>query len=133
MKIKHVSQLDNNGCGLACVAMLTGKTYEQVKQRMIEQRIFEAGTEDFGTTFNDIRQILDHYQITTSSKRKFKKWGNIPAKVAIASTNYDKNGGWHWIVFVRDIDGHFVYDPALRRKKIRDMRGKGLGYFIEIL
>ena len=133
MKIQHVSQPDDTGCGLACLAMITGLTYFQIKDQLIQQGKFKADTDDWGTTFNDIIQILQYYQLKTERKRKFKKWCNIPAKVAIASTNYDKSGCWHWVVFVRDIDGYFIYDPGKRRKKIRDLRGKMAGWFIEVL
>jgi hypothetical protein len=30
MKLTHVRQEDMNGCGIACLAMVTGKTYQQV-------------------------------------------------------------------------------------------------------
>jgi len=132
MKIRHVSQPDDTGCGLAVVAMITGKTYQEVKETMIDLGIFKTINEDWGTTFKDLQLTLQHYDLNTSSRRKFKKWQNIPAKVAIASTNYDKSGWFHWVVFIRDINGFFIYDPALRCKKIRDLRGKRSGHFIEI-
>lgn len=125
-------QPDDTGCGIACIAMIVGKTYQEVKAKMIEGQFFVKCT-DFGTTFKDLQNALKLYNINTNPKKKFKKWQNIPAKIAISSTNYDAQGIWHWVVFVRDVEGYYIYDPGKRRKRIRDLRGKMSGYFLEIL
>jgi hypothetical protein len=132
MTIRHVYQPDDTGCGIAVLAMILGTTYGQVKNWMIEENIFEPNTEYWGTNFNDLITFLNKKNIRTERKRKFKKWKNIPAKIAIASTNYDKTGQWHWVLFIRDIQGCYIYDPGKRRKKIRDLRGKRTGAFIEV-
>lgn len=132
MKVQHVYQHDETGCGIACVAMLTNQSYYEVKDQLIKRGFFKKHF-DFGTTFQELTNILASFNFRPMQKRKFKKWTNIPAKVAIVSTNYDKSGGWHWVVFVRDLDGYFIYDPGKPRKKIRDLRGKMSGWFIEIL
>lgn len=31
MTVRHVPQVDANGCGVACLAMVTGKSYEEVR------------------------------------------------------------------------------------------------------
>jgi len=131
MKVKHVYQHDDTGCGIACVAMLVNQTYHGVKEQLIRNGFFSDNA-DFGTTFRELTNILTSFNFRPMSRRKFKKWSNIPAKVAIASTNYNKSGGWHWVVFVRDIDGFYIYDPGKPRKKIRDLRGKMSGWFIEV-
>lgn len=133
MKIKHVYQQDDTGCGIACVAMLVNKTYFEVKDYVLSNGIISNDTNYFGTTFKQIATILNGLGMKAFSRRKFKKWSNIPAKVAIASTNYANCGNWHWVVFVRDIDGCYIYDPNKPRKKIRDLRGKMSGWFIEII
>lgn len=126
-------QHDDTGCGIACVAMLVNQTYFEVKEQLIQDGFFTKHTVFFGTTFRHISTILTKYHLKPTPKRKFKKWSNIPAKIAIASTNYNSAGSWHWVVFVRDIDGYFIYDPDKPRKKIRDLRGKMSGWFIEIM
>jgi len=133
MKITYVSQPDDTGCGLACVAMICGVSYNQVKSNMVKLGIFKKDNDFWGTSFKDIIRTLNSQNIQTVNRRKFKKWRNIPAKVAIVSTNYEQSGLFHWVVFVRDNDGFYIYDPAKRRKKIRDLRGKMSGYYIEIL
>jgi hypothetical protein len=132
MKIRHVFQKDDTGCGIACVAMLTGFKYEDVKKKIIEEGFFSTDTNDWSTSFKDITSILDIYSYKPCRKRRFKKWNQIPAKLAIASTNYDRKGVWHWVIFVRDIHGFFIYDPGKPCKRIRDLRGKMCGYFVEI-
>ena len=132
MKVKHVYQHDDTGCGLACVGMLVNKSYFEVKEKVLRSGLLKSNAEDFGTTFKQLIEILNQFGVNTFPKRKFKKWSNIPAKVAIASTNYNSDGCWHWVVFVRDIDGYYIYDPSKPRKKIRDLRGKMSGWFIEI-
>jgi hypothetical protein len=44
--IELVKQVDKTGCAIACGAMVTGKSYEQVKKDM--QQIYRAGTTDVG-------------------------------------------------------------------------------------
>ncbi|EFK59641.1 cysteine peptidase family C39 domain-containing protein [Sphingobacterium spiritivorum] len=133
MKVKHVYQHDNTGCGIACIAMLANQTYHEMKELLIYKGLLSDNTEFFGTTFRQLTNILTSFNFRSMPRRKFKKWSNIPAKIAIASTNYDNSGSWHWVIFVRDIDGFYIYDPCKRRKKIRDLRGKMSGWFIEIL
>ncbi|RZL46357.1 MAG: hypothetical protein EOP00_15225 [Pedobacter sp.] len=133
MRIKHVCQPDDTGCGIACLAMILNLTYNQVKDWMIKNKFLKPGTNDFGTTFQDLYKVLAEHRIKIVRKRKFKQWRNIPAKVAIVSTNYNASGCWHWVVFIRDIEGCFIYDPGKRRKKIRDFRGKVSGQFIEVI
>jgi len=132
MKIRHVFQPDDTGCGIACTAMLTGKTYQEVKQQMISIKVFRFNAQDWGTSFKDIKLILSKNNIHTMPKRKFRRWCHIPAKIAIVSTSHSKKGDWHWVVFVRDSIGHYIYDPGKRRKRIRDLRGKRCGHFIEV-
>lgn len=131
MKIKHVYQHDDTGCGIACVAMLVNQSYHELKKQLIQKGFF-FGRTDFGTTFRELTNIITSFNFRPTPKRKFRKWANIPAKVAISSTNYNTTGGWHWVVFVRDLNGYFIYDPGKPRKKIRDLRGKMSGWFIEI-
>ncbi|SOD19770.1 cysteine peptidase family C39 domain-containing protein [Pedobacter xixiisoli] len=132
MKVNHVYQHDDTGCGIACVAMIVNQTYFQVKE-ILKQAGFFDNDDYLGTDFKDMNKALNIFNFSSASKRKFKKWNNIPAKIAIASTNYDSEGGWHWVLFVRDIEGCFIYDPGKRKKKIRDLRGKRSGWFIEII
>jgi ABC-type bacteriocin/lantibiotic exporter with double-glycine peptidase domain len=132
MKVNHVYQHDDTGCGIACVAMIVNQTYFEVKE-ILKREGFFNNDEYLGTDFRDINKALNIFNFRCASKRKFKKWNNIPAKIAIASTNYDSEGGWHWVLFVRDLNGYFIYDPGKRRKKIRDLRGKMTGWFLEII
>lgn len=132
MKVNHVYQHDDTGCGIACVAMIVNQTYFQVREALKQAGFFNSD-DDLGTNFKDINKALNIFNFSSASKRKFKKWNNIPAKIAIASTNYDSKGCWHWVLFVRDLDGCFIYDPGKRKKKIRDLRGKQSGWFIEVL
>lgn len=133
MKVKHTFQKDDSGCGIACISMVVGKSYYEVKAILFEQNFYKNLDDDLSTTFKELAKAFDLFKINTSKKRKFKMWKNIPAKIAIASTNYDKYGIWHWVLFVRDIEGFFIYDPGKPKKKIRDLRGKMSGWFIEIL
>ncbi len=100
---------------------------------MIEEGIFDSDSDYWGTSFEDINKILSCFQIKNSKRKKFKKWCKIPSKLAIVSTNYDKSWTWHWVIFVRDNNGHFIYDPGKKRKKNRDLRGKMSGWFVDIL
>lgn len=58
-----VHQNGENGCGIACVAMVTDVTYDQAKDEL--PRYWESK----GTTKKQMRRGLRHYGITTNTPK----------------------------------------------------------------
>jgi ABC-type bacteriocin/lantibiotic exporter with double-glycine peptidase domain len=129
-KIDHIWQEDTTGCGLAVVAMITGNTYQQVKRKAIKKRITTKSF--FGTRSFQIRKLLKLYGYAGRRKKKFKKWREIPSS-SIVATNFQNNGWFHWVLFIRSENDCYLLDPWHKKcDKKRDFRGMGIGYYISI-
>jgi ABC-type bacteriocin/lantibiotic exporter with double-glycine peptidase domain len=138
MKINHELQGDETGCGIACVAMITGATYHEVRQKMIEKKIIKDNSTNRRTRAKALINILGEYseEFTAQAirKKKIKTWATIPSDLAIASTNQNsKNKYYHWVVFGRDEVGTYFLGPEKSNKKrIRKFIGKKAGWFIDV-
>jgi ABC-type bacteriocin/lantibiotic exporter with double-glycine peptidase domain len=131
MRYRHVHQKDKTGCGLAAVAMITGDTYDNVKKIAMENDLVDQAF--FETNYSSIKKLLSLYKIKFQHQRKFQHWREIPM-TSIVATNFTKDGSWHWVVFVKDENEIFVYDPWQRvKKKTTDFRGRDLGKYIGII
>lgn len=123
-----VAQSDDTGCGVACVAMLAGSTYEDVKRVMFlgsrRKRVFYTG-------YGDLKRALVHFGIThkaARTSRRFTTWRAIlqTSLVAVEQTPPSKHR-WHWVVFVDDGKRRFVLDPAwpdIVRTDFRALKGR---------
>lgn len=65
--MQRVQQLDGTGCGLACIAMLTGESYQKVKQRAMRLPLYDGFGNRRGrgcscwTSARNLRVILQVY------------------------------------------------------------------------
>ncbi len=133
-RIQHVVQQERMGCGVACVAMLSGKTYQQVRA------LFDPDhpKRDFvNSGLNDLVMpqllraaglagvITYPYNPLTGERRT--EWPLLPAGDAIFCVQSDQ--GAHYVV--RDKFG-VVYDPALMKTKQSLDRYAEVFYYIEI-
>ncbi len=104
--MKWVHQEDAQGCGIACLAMVTGVSYGQVREE------FAPGWEDNGFTTFELDTFLAEHGYATSRKYKCithqrrdretwppEAWGDV--HIACVGT--------HFVVWLRD---GTVLDPA---------------------
>jgi len=126
LRMKRVRQVDEAGCGIACVAMVTGKTYLQAK-RYFEESVFQPKDKKPHTRHYQLRRALRKLGIATEN-RPFRHWRSIETN-AIVPINRRRDGGWHWVVFVREGNRPYILDPApgkrRRRYKFRGMKTRG--------
>ncbi|HEX7764988.1 MAG TPA: cysteine peptidase family C39 domain-containing protein [Cellvibrio sp.] len=118
MKIRLIEQKPNE-CGLACVAMLTGKTTADVKRIIFDEKeITKISADDesgFYTYCPDLVKALQHFN-TRAEAISFKSWGDLSG-VYIVGVNTDatiKTKNFHWIIVIKDKgqDGRFIIiDP----------------------
>ena len=124
--MKRVKQEDEAGCGIACVAMVTGKKYRQTKRFFLE-RIFLPADRKPHTRHYQLRRALAIFGIKTE-KRPFRRLRLIDTD-AIVPINRRRDGGWHWVVFVREGNRPYILDPApgkgRRRYTFRGMKARG--------
>ena len=124
--MKRVIQDDEAGCGIACVAMVTGKTYLQAKRFFLE-RIFLPTDKKPHTRHYQLRRAHENFGIKTE-KRPFRYWRSIETD-AIVPINRRRDGGWHLVVFVQEGNRPYILDPApgkgRRRYEFRGMKARG--------
>ena len=125
--MERVQQLDRTGCGLACVATLTGESYETVKQQAMRLPLYNGFGQqrNYRTDSPDLRKLVDVYSLQLGrvvwfnaqvfdqrmSLKDFAKHMTRLAKGrnAIVATHYQNNGNWHWIVW--DGEKCCIHDP----------------------
>ena len=131
-EIMRVKQKNDTGCGIACVAMKTGRTYQQTK-RFFQERVFLPTERKPHTRHYQLRRALRELGIA-SEKRLFRKWRSIK-NLSIVPINRRSDTGWHWVVFVPNGTCPYILNPAPEKGRRRyDFRGvKARGPYIAIL
>jgi ABC-type bacteriocin/lantibiotic exporter with double-glycine peptidase domain len=130
--IQRVQQGDEKGCGIACVAMVSGKTYRQAK-RFFLKKVFLPTDRKPHTRHYQLRHALRKLGIATE-KRLFRKWRLIES-LSIVPINRRSDTGWHWVVFVPNGIRPYILDPIPGKWQRRyDFRGmKARGYYIAVV
>lgn len=134
--MKTIIQQEITGCGFACVAMLTGTSYEDVKQKANALGIF-AEDESLWSSTGHVRRLLNEFNIKASSGEvPFSTWDELPDLALLATKYHIENGKpfWHWAVFQRCGDEAIVHDPAayLEVNQRKDFENISLEWSIEI-
>lgn len=109
--VKRVVQEDPTGCGLACVAMVAGETYTEIRRLAIEY----LGVDPVGpfyTDLDDLRYMLNWYGYGVLRSTSFKSYTPISP---ISIMGIERNGSGvedHWVVHVKCGLDRYVLDPA---------------------
>ena len=130
--IRRVQQEDENGCGIACVAMVSGKLYRQTKMFFLE-RVFLPKERKPHTRHYQLRRALRKLGIP-NEKRMFRNWRSIE-NLSIVPINRRSDTGWHWVVFVPSGDRPYILNPTPGKGRRRyDFRGiNARGLYVAIL
>jgi ABC-type bacteriocin/lantibiotic exporter with double-glycine peptidase domain len=130
--LKRIEQGDDSGCGIACVAMVTRKTYPQAKRFFLDD-VFLPTDKKPHTRHYQLRRALRKLKIATE-KKAFRKWRSIES-LSIVPINRRMDGGWHWVVFVPNAGRPYILDPAPGKGRRRyDFRGvNARGQYIAII
>lgn len=122
VEIERVEQraIGRADCGVACVAMLAGCSYEQAFIAFG----FAQHQRQFYTRHRHLMRALVLLGCTVQRK-KFLTWYQI-AGFAIVAVNHTKQGKyWHWVVWANQT----ILDPRPKRLRephdVKGMRGKG--------
>ncbi len=87
-----VLQEETTGCGFACVAMVAGKSYEEVKDIANQQGMFSTD-ETLFTTTKYVRKLLDDLGVALGEQEiKFTGWDSLP-NVALLATKFRVEDG----------------------------------------
>lgn len=125
MTMETVYQKDANGCWIACVSMLTGVDYDNIRSRF---RFQGAVT---GRAAGPVVQLFDElgFQCDEKSTKlsKVRALRELKENAIVYTKNLDEDGdevSGHWMVW--DADGQVLRDPegwaADRRRIIKNFR-----------
>ena len=134
MPIKLVTQANLTDCGLACVAMVTGKSLDAVLRVAIK----ECGYPKDGphtTTDENLFKLLDHFGIKYGKKQKVKSVEALPPLAIMETRKMPSTGNSHLVVFERTAEGdEHALDPGwwLKQQVRSDWNRIKLDTFIPI-
>ena len=111
--MQPVVQEEISGCGIASVAALAGKSYQEAKAAANALGIYAEDTALWSDT-RYVRTLLRHYGIKIrATETPFTSWEALPDKalLSIKWRNQKEKAFWHWVVFLRTADDPVVLDP----------------------
>jgi ABC-type bacteriocin/lantibiotic exporter with double-glycine peptidase domain len=118
--VKRIIQENPTGCGIACVAMLAGLSYEKVIKVAHGLFGWPKSQRTFYTSSAQLGELLETFGVESQRGRAVRSWESLPNR-AIAGINYNtKKNTWHWVVFIRNGDRQYVLDPKSKRERRRD-------------
>lgn len=104
--MRLVKQFDDDGCGLACVAMAAGTTYRKVRASAFPDGEVEV------TSTRRLREIMEDHGVTLGpklvpfrSRRPCDLSFDALLKVNVRQEGYE----WHWVLW--DHERQKVLDP----------------------
>jgi len=107
--MRRVPQLDPDGCGIACVAMLTGEEYKTIRKKMFPDGNVKR------TETRDLKPVLEFYGCKVAVKlvpikppSKYKDL-DFDAILRVERKKSDPKGG-HWIIW--DSTRQMILDPC---------------------
>lgn len=114
MKIRYVPQRHSTDCGVACIAMIAGVSYQEA----FDAIGFSAERTQFYTTHSCLTNALRKLGISVM-RRKFRSWQEIPGPAIVAVNHRSNRQLFHWVMF----DGRLIWDP--KQNKYRRYRASG--------
>jgi hypothetical protein len=109
MVVERVVQEDGTGCGLACVAMIAGATYAEVRTLAIESLGFDpAGP--FYTYLDDLRYMLGWYGFGLRRWTPFKSYALLSPMCILEIDRPGRHS--HWVLNVKCGLDRYVLDPS---------------------
>lgn len=115
--MKRIAQNDENGCGIACVAMIADVSYEEA-QRIV----FPKGRVTL-TTHKHLRSALFHYGITLQTRRSLVgvRFNDLQRDGLVWTKIEWRGRKWlHWMVW--DASSQALIDPYHGDVRLRSSR-----------
>jgi hypothetical protein len=135
MPFKLVTQANLTDCGLACVAMIAGKSLETVLRVAIKECDYPKDG-PHTTTDENLFKLLDHFGIKYGKKQKVKTVEALPPLAIMETRKMPSTGNSHLVVFERTAEGYeHALDPGwwLKQQVRSDWNRIKLDTFIPIL
>ena len=135
MAVKLVTQETLTDCGLACVAMVSGKSLETVRKFAVKELGYPKDG-PYTTTHENLYKLLAHFGIGHGKKAPFKSLAAMPSLAIMETRKMPSTGNSHLVVFERLPDGdERVLDPGfwLKQQERRDWNRIKLDTFVPVL
>lgn len=132
--VKLVTQETLTDCGLACVAMVSGKSLEAVRKIAVKELGYPKDG-PYTTTHDNLYKLLAHFGIGHGKKAPFKSLAAMPALAIMETRKMPSTGNSHLVVFERLPDGdERVLDPGfwLKQQERRDWNRIKLDTFVPV-
>lgn len=108
-RMNLIKQIDDTGCGIACVAMLLGKPYEKVREEMFKAKGWTAKKRSLRTHAGDLSLILGDVQ---HEMIQYESFDSVQG-ASILAVNPDDKKKYHWVVAFRSAGCLWIADSEL--------------------
>lgn len=123
--VRLVRQKDPTGCGIACIAMLSGTRYKDVRSRFKEIGPRLTDGKRFYTNAKEVCRLGALFGVEFERTRLTPIYNleNLPDLAILRVSNLcGDTRNWHWVVFQRGDGKREVFDPQKKRlQKIRKL------------
>ena len=121
-------------CGIACAAMLSGKSYSEAHKAALELGL---RTEDgeYYTYHRHLEKLLKRLGCKAINRKRFVALREVKSPAVVKVNPRDQGRHWHWVVLCEDRRGTLVLlDPKPGRpSRIVSFRGyKGTGHYLHV-
>ena len=139
--MKLIEQKDDSGCGLACIAMLSGLNYDDVKKLATEGKVechFSSPKKTFYTSSAHLITLAKKTKkisITSTRRMKFKSVDELPARAILSLPIAKEPKKWHWVVFERLKNEKVrVYDSEIPKMYVNlsDIENLKITHYLEV-
>lgn len=130
--MKRIQQKHRTGCGVACVAMIAGKSYSSVMKNAQLILGWEKSKRTFYTDSSDLTKLLHSFSIKSEKCRAVRKWSSISETAIVAINHNERTNIWHWVVYHREADTSYVLDPQSKREVRKDFSRMRLRSYIPV-
>jgi len=112
--LKPILQEEATGCGIASVASILGKTYQEMRIIANGMGIY-AEDKSLWSDTQHVRKMLAKAGVKTSAEEiPFESWRGLPDLALLSIKHHQEDGKnfWHWVVFKREGSRSYVLDSA---------------------
>lgn len=112
-RVKWVGQEHPNGCGVACLAMLSATSYAYVSEMFVQQGlgVGQGRKRPFASNFRDLMAVAEKLGLQ-GAMRRWRGWAAVEGVGVLKVPSKPPN--WHWVVVERTQRfGVVVQDPAM--------------------
>lgn len=109
---EKVRQRSRHDCGVACLAMAAGLTYDRASQAFEGAGLTarRGRRKPYSSNFKELQGVLGAVGLT-AVRRRYRGWSNVGPS-AIVKVGVRPNGDWHWVYVGRDpLMGLYLNDP----------------------